>query len=86
MQVCRYAGMQVCKYASMLLCKDAIMQVCKYASTQILPYAHMQVCKYAIKSESLAVIFNGQKLVLETPDVKVKVKVKPPKSFGTVKQ
>ena len=30
-------------------------------------------------------IFNERKLVLGTPDVKVKVKVKPPKSFGTVK-
>ena len=30
-------------------------------------------------------IFTERKLVLGTPDVKVKVKVKPTKSFGTVK-
>ena len=34
------------------------------------------------------VVFNERKLVLGTPDVKVKVKVKvkPPKSFGTIIQ
>ena len=41
---------------------------------------------FTLKMGKLSVlIFNERKLVLGTPDVKVKVKVKPPKSFGAGK-
>ena len=68
-------------------CLSSVLLVTGYSSYPFVVQTLLPLLLLLVFSvvRALSTIFNERKLVLGTPDVKVKVKVKPPKSFGTVK-